>query len=249
MTATAPRIVLTFDSLESLQREFDKNLRTGGAFAAGASPLPERSACLLVLIHPESHDEISLTAEVVYVKPDAPGMGVGVHIQDFGPALIERLRAFVQHAPPTPPPEPSTPEEPHRPASTAIIDKLRNISVAEQLKVAREGGLPQRVALERLYGKTVWEPILQNTRVTPPEVARIARMGMAPVTLIEFICSNAAWLASGEVRRALLSNPRLGDDSLSRVLRAMPRHELTVIANQTYYAPKVRKAAKAILQR
>ena len=36
MTATAPRIVLTFDSLESLQREFDKNLRTGGAFAAGA---------------------------------------------------------------------------------------------------------------------------------------------------------------------------------------------------------------------
>jgi len=249
MIATAPRIVLTFDSLEALQREFDKNLRTGGAFAAGAAPLPERSPCLLVLSHPESHEEVALPAEVVYVKPDPPGMGVGVHIQNFGPAVIERLRAFAQPAPQALPPEPSTSEEPHRPASSAIMDKLRNIPVAEQLKVAREGGLPQRVALERLYGKTVWEPILQNTRVTPPEVARIARMGLAPVTLIDFICNNSAWLASGEIRRALLGNPRLGDDNLNRVLRAMPRHELAVIANQTYYAPKVRKAAKAILQR
>lgn len=247
MTAPVPRIVLKFDSIESLQKELQRNLRTGGAFSPGTSGLPERTPCVLVLTHPDSGELLELPAEVVYVKADEPGKGVGVHIQDFGPAVVERLRAFC--APAEKPAAPPQEDEGFKPASAAITDKLRGLSVAEQLKVAREGALPQRVALERIYGKAVWEAILQNPRVTPPEVARIARMGMAPLNLLESICGNAAWLAAGEVRRALLSNPRLGDDGMMRVLRAMPRHELTMVASQTVYHQKVRKAAKSLLQK
>jgi len=247
MTASVPLIVLKFDSVESLQKELQRNLRTGGAFSPGTSGLAERTACILVLTHPESGERLELAAEVVYVKAEEPGKGVGVHIQDFGPAVAERLREFC--SPAQQPAANAQEEEGFRPASAAITDKLRGLSLAEQLKVAREGALPQRVALERIYGKSVWEAILQNPRVSPPEVARIARMGMAPLTLLDFICGNAAWLAAGEVRRALLSNPRLGDDCMLRVLRAMPRHELSTIVGQTAYHQKVRKAAKGLLQK
>jgi hypothetical protein len=105
------------------------------------------------------------------------------------------------------------------------------------------------VALERIFGKSVWEPILQNQRVTPPEVARIARMGNAPIPVLDLITGNPAWLAAGEVRRALLSNPRLSDDGLTKVLRSTPKHELQLVAMQTYYPPRVRKLARALLNR
>lgn len=248
MTASVPHIVLKFDSIESLQKEFQRNLRTGGAFSPGTSGLAERTSCVLVLTHPESGQRLELPAEVVYVKAEDPGKGVGVHIQDFGPAVVERLREFCSPTHPEATPAQQQ-EEGFKPASAAITDRLRGLSLAEQLKVAREGALPQRVALERIYGKSVWEALLQNPRVSPPEVARIARMGMAPLNVLEFICGNAAWLAAGEVRRALLSNPRLGDDGMMRVLRAMPRHELSSIVSQTVYHQKVRKAAKALLQK
>ncbi len=67
-------------------------------------------------------------------------------------------------------------------------ERLRNLAMAEQVKFALKGDLAERILLERIYGKTVWEPLLRNPRVTPPEVARISRMGTLPRPLLETIC-------------------------------------------------------------
>jgi hypothetical protein len=102
--------------------------------------------------------------------------------------------------------------------------------------------------LERIYGKTVWEPLLRNPRLTPPEVSRIARMGMLPRTMLEVIVGNGAWLQIPEVRRALLSNPRLGADQILRVLRLIPKHELKIASTTTAYPSAVRDAAKRLMK-
>jgi hypothetical protein len=104
------------------------------------------------------------------------------------------------------------------------------------------------MALERLYGKTVWEALLRNPRVTHPEVARIARMGALPRPLLELIVGNTAWLRSPEVRRALLSNLRLTPDMITRVLRLLPKHELRLVPQQTAYPHPVRDVARRILK-
>ncbi len=130
----------------------------------------------------------------------------------------------------------------------SVNDRLRGLTLVQQLKVAQHGELSERVLLERMYGKNVWEALLRNPRVTGPEVARIARMGALPRTLLELIVSNGGWLQIPEVRRALLSNPRLGADQLLRVLRLLPKHELKVVSTQTAYSFAVRDAAKRILR-
>jgi hypothetical protein len=66
------------------------------------------------------------------------------------------------------------------------------------------------------------------------------------VILTHQVASNAKWLASGEVRRALLSNPILGGMMLEKVLRALPKTELTLVSSQTSYPAAVRQAAKKI---
>jgi hypothetical protein len=127
-------------------------------------------------------------------------------------------------------------------------ERLRNLNAAEQHRIARDGDVNERVLLERIYGKAVWEPLLRNPRLGLPEVARIARMGALPRPLIEIIVGNAGWLKSPEVRRALLSNPRLGADQIPRVLRLLARHELRLVPAQTAYPPPVRDAARRLLK-
>jgi len=102
--------------------------------------------------------------------------------------------------------------------------------------------------LERMYGKSVWEPLLRNSRITVPEVTRIARMGTLPRTLIEVIVGNGTWVQIPEVRRALLGNPRLGTDQILRVLRMMPKPELKIASSTAVYPHAVRDAAKRMFR-
>jgi hypothetical protein len=126
--------------------------------------------------------------------------------------------------------------------------KLRHLNAAQQLKVARTGELSDRVAVERLYGKQVWEALLHNPRLSIPEVARIARKGTVPKPLLELIVENGAWIKAAAVRRALLSNPKIGSDSIAKLLRITPKHELKIIEKGTAYGNAVRDAARKLLR-
>jgi hypothetical protein len=129
-----------------------------------------------------------------------------------------------------------------------VHERLRGLNLANQLKLASTGELHERIVLERLYGKNVWETLLRNPRLTAPEIARIARMGALPRVLLEIIITNNAWLQVPEVRRALLGNPRLATDQIVKVLRLTPKHELRLAAVQTAYPFAVRNAAKMLLR-
>ena len=129
-----------------------------------------------------------------------------------------------------------------------VQERLRGLSLHEQLRVAREGSLAERVALERIYGKVVWESLLRNRNLTAPEVARLAKMGTMPRPLLELIVGNPAWLQLPEVRRALLSNPRLTQDMTRKVLALVPRDELKLATQNTAYPAAVRMAAKALVK-
>ena len=109
--------------------------------------------------------------------------------------------------------------------------------------MARHGPITERVALERAFGSSVWEALLQNPTITPPEIARIAKMGTLPKPLVNVIVNHAAWISIPEVQRALLSNPRCGGADLERVLRSLKPSELARVGQQSSYRGEVRSAA------
>lgn len=134
-------------------------------------------------------------------------------------------------------------------APRSVHERLRGLTLAAQIKLASSGELHERMVLERLYGKNVWEALLRNPRLTPPEVSRIARYGSLPRVLLEIIVGDNTWLQIPEVRRALLSNPRLAPDQIQKVLRVTPKHELKLAAAQPSYPHAVRNAARMMLLR
>lgn len=131
-------------------------------------------------------------------------------------------------------------------ASRAL--KLKNLNPQQRIQVARSSIQEERVLLERLYGSAVWELLLHNPKITVPEVARMARKGTMPKPLLDFIAENEQWVRHSLVRRALLANPRLGNDAVNRVLRTLPPRELKLVPQQTAYPAGVRQAATRLMR-
>lgn len=246
----ASQVVISFADLAALEQELHDNLERGGTFVVGTHGLGQDDECEAVLVHPAG-PRLCLPARVVLVV-DGAAPGIGLAFIGFDAALRNAVIEFVgESAEPTPeqPDEPAEAFEPgeHDRIPRNVHERLRRLTVAEQLKVAREGEVNERVVLERLYGKTVWEALLRNSRVTLPEVTRIARMGALPRPQLELIVATAAWLTSGQIRRALLQNHRLTREMVEKVLRATPKHELKLIPKQTAYPHAVRDAARRLL--
>jgi hypothetical protein len=135
------------------------------------------------------------------------------------------------------------------PVERNLHDRVRSLSLADRDAMARQGNMPERVALERRYGGSVWEALLQNPAITTREVCRMAKSGNLATSLLSLIVSNAGWLADPGIRNALLQNPRVGGLQLERVLRGLSQNDLAHVSENTGVRMQVRQAAKRLIRR
>lgn len=210
------------------------DLRENRAFIpAPADGIPSETLVDLVLI---TDDDLELTVPAIARHAGDDGVGLELQVD----TLDARTKAHLQGL---------TRERPARAGGADRLAALRGLSAARQLEIARTGDMDQRVALERIYGKGVWDALLSNPRITVNEVARIARKGTVPKILLDSIADNAAWARTPPVRRALLGNRRLSADAVAKILRLTPMAELKLIPKQTAYPLAVRDAAQKLLKR
>lgn len=222
-----PTVVLDLAGKHELARD----LVAGGVFVPGCS-VELNVECELVVKNGDG--EVRAAALVVFANP----AGAGLQLIGCDAELKQRISALAE--------PPATEEADDAPKN--VHERLRGLSLAQQIKLAHNGEVSERIVLERMYGKNVWEALLRNPRLTGPEVARLARMGALPRPQLEIIVGNGGWLQIPEVRRALLSNPRLGTDHIMKILRLMPKHELKLAAVQTAYPMAVRSVARTLLK-
>jgi hypothetical protein len=247
------RVTITLTAAD-LARE-RANLSRGSVVGPGVEGLDRGALCDVELVFP-SGQRLLVPARAVLATAASAAFAFDSWDHE---ALDRQLAAAV---PPPAPTQPSAAPPPESAPESAPVDegeaesapanvqeKLRGLTINEQLRVARDGTITERIVLERLYGKVVWEALLRNTRVTIPEVSRLARMGTMPRPLLELIVGNPAWLKVPQVRRALLANPRLSQDMVSRVLQLLPRDELQLVPQITAYPAGVRMTAKGMLKR
>jgi hypothetical protein len=264
------RVTIEFASAAELASELEKNLSNGGCFASGTWKLSENDGCEVVIKAP-GDQALLLPAKVVWVSgADNPGVGLAFlgfcsEIRDELAAMVDRARSAESDGDGEPASDAADDDDgkSHLERAAELSarrreqqggdkrrsphERLRGLNAAQQVKMAREGDVNERKVLERIYGKAVWDALLQNPRLTAPEVARLARMGAMPRPQLEIIVGNAAWLTNGQVRRALLQNRRLTRMMVDKVLRATPKHELKLVPKQTAYPPAVRDAANRML--
>lgn len=229
---------MSFEDLATLEREHENELSKRRAFVSGATGLEVFQPCELVLAHPDGGEPLCIAATVVITPGEQERLGGVGLVLDEGvePALAE----FVSRAPPLR--RGSDPQLAHA--------RIRKLSMTEQVRLAKSSPhVQERTILERMLGKLVWEVLLRNQQITLPEVARIARKGTVPRPLLEQIADRATWARAPAVRRALLSNPKLPNESVVKVLRLAPRYELRLMLKQTAYPSAIRDVARRMLGR
>ena len=229
--------------IELTDAERAREVATGGVFVTGCT-LALNDDCELVVIGAR---ELTLPGRIVFVD----ARGAGIEIVGFSAALKQELARLVESKLDedlTQDGLDTIKDGTERELAQTMHQRLRGLTLAEAIKKAQSGDPTERMLLERMYGKSVWEPLLRNSRITVPEVTRIARMGTLPRTLIEVIVGNGTWVQIPEVRRALLGNPRLGTDQILRVLRMMPKPELKIASSTAVYPHAVRDAAKRMFR-
>ncbi|MDX2089870.1 MAG: PilZ domain-containing protein [Kofleriaceae bacterium] len=240
---TRPTIVLELATYTS----FERDLAAGGLFVPGCA-LEMGTDCDLRVVG--ASGELAVPARVVFVDPPR---GAGLELDKPDAATKEKLIQLAQGEPAATAAAVDEREEEdedveREPIARNIFERLRGLTLAEQIKSANSNDPAERMALERMYGKNVWEALLRNPRLTAPEVTRLARLGTLPRVMLETIVNNGAWMQVPEVRRALLGNPRLGTDQILRVLRLLPKHELKVAATINTYPLAVRDQAKKLVK-
>lgn len=251
------RLELRHASAEALARDFEENLRKGRAFVPGPAGVGERAPCTLCLLSPDGERSLCLRAEAVWIDPRPEG-GTGLSFVEFDAATQSALRQFVASAscPPSaasqaaavPGDEEVDGAESSR-AARNLHDRVRDLDLAGRDALGRQGSLPERVALERRYGSSVWEALLHNPQITPREVLRIAKSPSLPSGLANLIAASRAWTADPAINQALLANPRTTGVQLERVLRALPQADLVRISEQSSLRMQVRQAAKRLIRR
>jgi len=218
-----PSLLISFDDDAQLARAVSDDLMKGHVTCPGEPQVDVGARCELVLVHPSTGETLVLKGEAIEVEPGATRFRFGAT-----PLVKNQLKRFAGDVI----------------GGTNVNHRIRKLSVVDRRKLALNGDQTERTALERVYGKAVWESLLQNPRITVPEVARIARMGTIPRPLLEQIVGNAGWVKVPQVRRALLTNARLETSMIQRVLRLTPKPELEMMPRQTAYPLAVRSAAK-----
>ncbi len=238
---TKRKIEINFDDANALKTEFGDNLVYGGAFSANTTDMEPGDICKIVLNHPETGDSYAINARVVSVVSVGPQIGSAFAFLDFGPTEKSDIETFINSE------KSSDPAE--KTGAQHVFERIKNLPMAQLQKMAREGSTSERVALERKFGNVVWADLLKHPRITLPEIARIARKGALPLPLLDKIVSNAAWLQSPLVKRALLANRRLSKEQARRILQTLPKSELLLVPRQVSYPSSVREAAKKILHK
>jgi hypothetical protein len=255
-------LILRHENAERLQHDFEANLRKGRAFVPGPPTLAERDFCMLCIEPPGGGTPHRLRAEAVWIDAG----GIGVSFVDFDAERQDALRAFVEAAIAprfeTPPDtesagDPSKVDSEPAPDSGSVAtptarhlhDRIRELDLAGRDAVARQGSLPERVALERRYGSSVWEGLLHNPQITPREVRNMAKSTSLTTGLVNLIVVNRTWLADASINQALLNNPRVSGTHLERVLRVLSQPDIARIAEQSSLRIQVRQAAKRLIRR
>lgn len=222
-----PSLLVTFMDEDELQSAHQQELSRGRAQVWGKHDVKPGETCAVVMVHPESGESVEVDAKVESVDED----GVNVKFP-VTPLVRNRLNKFMGLR-----------------DGRSLQQRVRQLRGNARKQLALHGDLSERTALERAFGKEVWDALLDNPNLTVGEVVRLARIGSMPLPLVEKIVSNNAWAKVPQIRRALFTNRRLDTKSINRLLRFTPASELRLIPEQTAYPPAVRQAARRLMGR
>ena len=210
-----------FESEDELREEHRKNLAHGALLLPTAENVPLNTTLLVTLRGPWG-GEAFVKATAVALLPD----GVALSIDGNADAILQRL-LIKPAAASEPEPEP---ESDSQAKNQSAWDRMRGLTQMEKLLLAVKADRSERALLVQDNDPRVLLSLLRNPRLTVDEVVRIAKSSYITFQVAEVIMKAAQWMASLDVRLALIHNPKNPPAFSLRILPTLPDADVRAIA-------------------
>lgn len=229
---TGPRTFLVeFESEEELREEHRSNLSQGGL----RLPIGEKPALFStveVTLRGPFGGESKATGTVVAPLSD----GVALSIDGDADAILRALLA-------APAPEAGLNEK-----DGSLWDRLRALPRTEKLLLGPRADRTERLVLVQDNDPQVLYALLKNPRITVDEVVRVAKSAYLTFQTAELILKTGPWMASLDVRVALVHNPKTPPAFALRIVPMLPEAEVKAIARGAATSMALKLAALKRLQ-
>jgi hypothetical protein len=230
----------------SLTLEFPDREATGRFFAEALAQqaflihLPERPqefAHYAVLARDPEAFELRFEACVVQVFEQDDGFGVAFQFLGWGPVLQAELDR--QLAPPQPQEE--FPEGEN--LGISPIYRIRGLDLPQKMLLAPKADRAERQILCRDNAPMVLLNLLSNPRLEAENVLALVKSNFATAELFQRVASDRRWMASTEIRTAVVRNPKTPTPIAVRLLETLPLGELRDLAKMGAAREDLRQAA------
>jgi hypothetical protein len=227
VTRTSPdAFTVAFESEEELREEHRANLSVGG-LRLPTDDRPPLHALLEVTLRGPTGAEVKIRATVVAPLPD----GIALSIEAEAGDLLERLLAGAAEK------------------GQTLADRLRSLPRVQKIILATKADRSERAFLVQDNDPQVLSSLLKNPRITIDEVVRVAKSSFLNYQTVEVIVGTAQFMASVDVRVALVHNPKTPPPFALRILPTLPESELRTIARGAATSMALKQAALKRLQR
>jgi hypothetical protein len=129
-----------------------------------------------------------------------------------------------------------------------LVKRVQKLTVSEKIKLAMKGGSEIRGILSRDTNKLVILAVLDNPKITDPEVEAMARSRSILEDALRVIAKNREWSKNPAIQYALVHNPKTPPGISVRYVPYMKKRDLKLLEKNKNVSDAVRVAAKKFLR-
>jgi hypothetical protein len=138
-------------------------------------------------------------------------------------------------------------EERRAPPPKNLLTQLREMTLAERLKLALKGNRDARTLLLRDANRMVQRFVLQNPRISDEEIVALAKNRNIDSDLLDGVCRRKDWVSNYQVRLALTTNPKTPLTMAVRFVPTLLPRDLRALAKSKNVPAAVNGIAKRLV--
>jgi hypothetical protein len=139
------------------------------------------------------------------------------------------------------------PEE-EEPSKKSAAGRIRDLNIAQKVRLATIGSKGERAILIRDSNKMVSRAVIRSPAISDSEALAYAGIKSLPDEVVKFMAANKKWIRHYQMKKALIMNPKCPTAEAIRFLRHMRAGDLKAIARSRGLPGPVSKAAKQMIK-
>ena len=166
------------------------------------------------------------------------------------PGIPEQVKSFIngilQAQAKTPEKEAAgQPRKEARPQN--LMQRIQGLSVGERLQLALKGGKEIRGILIKDTNKEVMLSVIENQKITEPEIEMIAKSRSVPEEMFRRIAKNREWLKNYGIAFALVTNPKTPPGIAMTLISSLKFKDLVKLEKDKNVSELVRSSSKKLV--